>query len=285
MEMRNRLHELLFLEFVDPKVIPRGKQFIYLVQIIWEELPDVEWEVLEDSLRSLAGSLMTSEMADEVAWRIAGNIPLLQYRTVVAPWTMQLFLEWVPVEIRYCRRMKNKYHRHGVLLGFLVQAGSCCSRMVYKWWSLKQCRFYSRGFGFSCPTSGRGRRTAKYPYTVPEQLVHLRCYVLIEPKLCVQKEPRFNVASWPSSVREWNKETLRCRFRVDPGYVCPEGHLALFPCHFCPLSLLECRGGTHLLSWVQKYCPECKNNDAFFDPELPDYRCLDCFRKGAFHDK
>jgi hypothetical protein len=121
----------------------------------------------------------------------------------------------------------------------------------------------------------------KYPYSHPAQFVGLRLWVLIDPELS-RREPVFSKVAWPTSVSAWNKEQIKARFRIDPGYECPKGYPAVFECHKCPHGFKTCRAGTHREEWTEGPCPECGKEDAYFDPEISDDICIDCYVTKAF---
>jgi hypothetical protein len=237
---------------------------------------------LEDSLRHLAGALVTPELLDDTCWRLAGNLTRLRHRKAVPPWHGQQLMEWVPLQVLGCRRVKNARGRLGARLRFRIVAGTPCPRIVDRWWSMTQCRVYAPEFGFSRPV-GRNAQP-RHPYGVPEQLVSLRLYGLIEPQLC-GVEPAFRVVGWPDSVADWNREVIRRRLRVDPGYTCPRGYPTQFQCHRCPAGYVDCLAATHKHEWRTGPCPECHRPDALFDPDDTGGLCVDCTIQGAYRHK
>src|SRR5258708_1107526 len=69
-------------EFVNKT--PRGKKFDRLVSLFWECLPgNLDVQKLEDSLRDLAGTLMTRELIRDVCWRMVGNLQRLRRNLAV----------------------------------------------------------------------------------------------------------------------------------------------------------------------------------------------------------
>ena len=259
---------------------PRGDKFDRLVQLVWENLPGrLNRETLYESLRNCAGTLMTKELIRETCWRIAGNLPRLRLERVTPPWHVQRFAEWVPLHI-----LSARPHRRGKKMGAMftmrIMAGTPCPFITFKWWSVKRCRYYARnGFGFSKRPGAGG--VVKYPYVDPAQLVNLRLYGLVEPELC-GKEPGISEPRWPASVRNWNKEIIRRRFRVDQGYSCPQGFPLELACHHCPVGTDRCPAGTHRQLWRRKYCEHCEREGAVFDPEISHTMCTDCYRKAVF---
>lgn len=253
-----------------------GKLFEHFVRTIWEKLPGhVDAAALADSVRDLAGRAISREEMGETAWRMMGNLPRLKARRTVPPWHLQKMREWVPVQITACRRTLQG-HKRGALFTFRILAGSCCPKIVQRFWSLAQCYYFAPDFGFSRPG-----KQARHLFAVPEQFVSLRAYVLVYPELSLDG-PGFRELDWPGTIKTHNKEQIKRRFRVDEGYACPIGHPSRFPCHRCPVGYLQCAAATHRKKWVKKRCPECENAKAFFDPESASKMCVDCTSKRAY---
>ncbi len=292
LKKRDDLYEVLRLEYVAPKIAPKGKEFQRLVQIVWEAAgANLKWQFLEDSLRHLAGTVPTPELYRNTCWRIMGNIPRLKGKHAVPPWTTQRFREWVPVMLLSCRR-ELRGNKKGVVLGGVVQAGTPCSRWISRWLSLPVCRILAFGTGFLRQRWGASR----YPFLSPEQLVGLRICVVVEPDLC-GREPGCSVPLersertrlirphplvFPPAIREWNRERLKRKFRVDPGYHCPKDYPVTFRCQQCPVGLVHCSAATHLHDWEERHCDECNRDDALFDPDLASDVCVDCYNRAAW---
>jgi hypothetical protein len=278
LRLRDRLVEVVAGEYEDRVV--RGDEFRRLVQIIYEGLPgEVGWEALEDSVRGLAGQTLTRERIAETCWRLAGNHQRLRQHRPVPPWKVQKFREWVPLQILSCRRGQNARGKRGAFFLFRVMAGTPCPQTVFRWWSVAQCKFFSTDMGFTKPWG-----ESRYPYSAPEQMVSLRLNGLVDPDLC-GAEPMFKQVEFPDSLRDWNRELLKYRFRVDKGYDCPAGFSREFPCHHCPVGYkgkLLCVAATHRRDWTRKECKGCGHDDAFFDPDTPGDLCVDCVVKNSY---
>lgn len=273
---RNALAEVLKGEFAGK--ILEGPSFQRLVDIVHEGLPGPpHYETVYESCRHLAGVPLTPQLLHDTAHRLAGNLPRLRRRRPVLPWVVQKMPEWVPVHILGCRSRLGPKNQPGAVLDFKIMAGSPCPLRMRRWWSLSFCRYHATLFGFSRPASDRSSYPAKYPFTVAAQLVNLRLYVLIQPDRCELGRPDFDRIKVPGSVHDWNREQLRYRFRVDPGYVCPDGHPREFGCQRCPRGYESCRAAVHALDYVFKPCPGCDQERAPFDPEWgPKALCVNC---------
>ena len=141
-------------------------------------------------------------------------------------------------------------------------------------------RFFSTEFGF---TRARNDTVARFPYSVPEQLVGLRLQLLIDPELS-RKEPGFAKVAFTSALSEWNKTTIKCRLRVLPGFECIARRTLSEPCHTCPVGFLRCRAATHRQDWIIKHCPHC-DTEAWIDPEVPGNICVACRAQIAYERK
>lgn len=279
MELRKLLKEAVGLEFL--KKTPVGEQFGRLVTLFQEVLPDgIAYQTLEDSLMHLAGTHITERVLDATCWRIAGNVKRLKQRKAVPPWHVQRVPEWVPVQITACKRERTSKGKIGARFQFRVLAGTPAGLLMEKFWSLKFCRYISLDCGFS--KYRKSRRTIKFPYTAPEQLVGLRLFARVMPKLS-DKEPGFDGIGFTGTTTAHNKLTLGCRFRRLPDFRCQlELTHEELPCHHCPVGFLKCRAATHRQNWVKKECPECGDEEAYFDPEKKAEKCVDCTVKSAY---
>lgn len=250
-------------------------QFHIFCGLILEGLPSKCYApAVEDSIRYLAGEFLTKAKLQTVCHRLAGNIERLACRRAVPPWSVQRFQEWVPLQIVGYRPARGKRDRLGALLSLKIMAGTPCPIVIQDWWSPDMCRFMAyRNFGFSRP---RGDRDLKYPYTNPLQFTSLRFLGLVQPDKST-KEPSYTNPTFPNHLVEWNKETLRRRFRVDPGYKCPKGHPQHFPCHTCPIGYLKCPAGTHRRNWQKGTCTVCEKADVWIDVDLAKTMCVNCY--------
>lgn len=278
----------MIIEAVRPELgdkLISGAKFTRLVALVREILPGEIWlQTLEDSLRHTLGDLLTQERLAALAWRMAGNIPRLRSRRPVPPWHGQTVLEWAPVQIVAARRERNRRGLLGTAYTFRILAGTACPLVTTGWWSSKQCSYYAKAFGFSKRGSPNARLPPKYPYVAPEQFVGMRLNVLLDPEFS-GKLPGFNTADWPSVFDDYNREQLRLRLRVDPGYECPNGFPLALPCHKCYIGYEHCAAATHRYDWFEQKCGECGKRDALFDKEMSTTLCIDCYVKGVYKDR
>jgi hypothetical protein len=250
------------------------------VSAVHEQLPDgIEYDVVRESCRPLVGVRIDDQLATDFAHRIAGNLPRLRRHRPVTPWVMQRIFEWVPLQIAgVCRRWRRR--QIGGDFAFFVLAGTPAGMTIRRWWSTKYCHFIARDLGFSRPAYSE-RAQPKYPFTALEQFVSLRFYARLDPELGRSDGPSFRKIKFHASTGEWNREQLRCRFRVDEGYDCPEDYVAEFPCHCCAKGYLSCRAGTHARDYLFRKCDACGDLMAPFDPERPEDDCVNCTRRAV----
>lgn len=279
---RNNLTEILRYDFEGREVT--GEHFERLLTLVHEFFPGkLLDETLKASVRHLAGTSPSAEQLKAVAHRLCGNLRRLAGQKAVPPWIVQKFREWVPVQIMSVRRERSKQGRLGGIFEFRVLAGTPAALTIRKWWSLQACRYWAtKHFGFSKPPGKSiAAKPPRYPFATLEQLVGFRLYVLMEPSLCGHKEPMFGThVKVPPSVAAWNKELLKHRFRIDPGYTCPEGYPQSFACHQCPCGYQgTCPVGTHPYDYEIKPCSVCGKVKAPFDPQRGDAMCVNCHLK------
>lgn len=278
LETRKLASDAVSFEFGNKTV--KGAQFEKLVKLFIEIIPGkLDYHILFDSLRNLIGVRLTQPLIDYTCWRIAGNYKRLKQKRIVPVWNMQRLPEWVNGQIISCKRERNSKNKLGATFGFRILTGTPAGLITYKWWSTRMCRYLSPEFGFS---KSRGKREVRFPYSSPEQLVGMRLYMMI---IKGTKEPTFNDIGLPASLRKWNVETVKSRFRVLPGFTCAmELPVSQLPCHGCPVGFMTCRAACHRLDWVEKHCNECKS-EAYFDTESQSNVCINCTIRAVYKPK
>ena len=237
---------------------------------------------LFDSLSPLAGELMTEAVADTVAWRLAGNLKQLTLGLPVVPWRINNTPEWVPVQIVRAVRAKGPKDKPGYVLSFKALAGRPVSLVITKFWSNKFCRYVASTLGFNTrPPPETSRRLPVYLYRTPIELVTMRLEVLIAADFCRNGEPGFDKVACRGTLLDWNRNQMRLRDRIMPGYACPKGFKNVVLCYRCPVGYVECPAGTHRQTYVFKPCSRCKEDQAAFDPEMKSEVCLRCTEAAA----
>lgn len=218
------------------------------------------------SLLSLAGKRWTEEQLQVSLHRLAANWKTLFEGKPVYPWVQQTRLEWAAVQVlRVFPKLTSK-GKPGAKIRLRFLTGTPAGKVINRWFSLKECRQIARRIGFSRPPSVFSREPVKYLYRMPDDLVTLRFFVQLEPALS-SEIPGFRTTGTNASVKSWNSEQLRHRFRSSPRYPCPRELPRSFPCRNCSASLADCRASTHGEIWKVIDCSVCRKAQVLAYPE------------------
>lgn len=243
--------------------------FISRVQAGLPRGQDIDQDVLVKSVQGLAATRLTKEKLAEMAWRLAGNVAHLQSCTPVPAWGQQPRAEWSPVQVIGAALSWTRKKKLGAVLQLQFLAGSACPLVIDQFWTSGFCGLFSGELGFTVPWRRR-------PYRDPRQLMGMRFYVKIEPELCTDK-PGFHESKVPSGCKNWNKQLLTMRYRLDPSlFVCPGGYHEEHPCHLCSVGADYCEAAVHPETFVQRHCRRCNKDVAWFDPASERKICVDC---------
>lgn len=213
---------------------PTGAHFEELVDKICAAIPRVKRQAVWDSIRGVAGTLLTDDAIFRMAWRLSGNVGLLRSGTSVPPWHIQQAREWMPAQIMAYQPGTNKFGRPGGRFSLLVLAGTACPMRLTKFWSNAFARFISNKMGYS---AGWGN----YPFGHVSELVSLRLWLQIDPEFCGLGEPGFKNAGCMGALKKWNRDIVKKRFRQ--GWLCPRGFDHY--CYQCPVGYDDCPAATH----------------------------------------
>jgi len=264
---RNRLVE----RCVQPRLDQRmgGEDVHALVAAIRGNLPSgISRDTVFESVRYLAGRVLSLKEGTELCWRIAGNIPRLKAGTPATPWTAQREKEWIPLQIIRAVPYRNQRNKIGYNYDFRVLAGSPCPMKVTAFWDRNLARMVAVRMGFSKWMSGA------YPYHHGTELVGLRLLGELDP-LRSQYAPTFYEVAVPGSLSKWNRDNvLKVRCRVDP---CPRGFTDA--CRQCAVGYQECLAATHRRNYIQQFCSKCGKDAVWFDLDLSPERCMNCQTK------
>lgn len=244
-------------------------------------LANPDYETFRESVSYLAGERLRGSMIETLAHRLAGNFLRLKNHHVVRPWTRQDLFEWVPVQAIAVHRVAHDKWGIAARLTLKIMAGSPAPIIVRQQWSYKRCRAVSRDLGFR--QYGRGKfDPPPYPFSAPEELTSLRWEMLVDPDAS-ETEPCLTMLRTRPALQQWNKTILKMRKRE--GFECMADHAADFPCHECALGYLTCPAGTHRNTWKVRYCPECDEEQAFWDADLSTASCLSCYYRSLHRKK
>ncbi len=230
---RNRLAHDDLTEFCGYVAI--GGHFEDLVDKICRALPRVRRRAVWDSVRDVAGTLLTEQGLLMMSWRLSGNIELLRAGTPVPVWHMQQAKEWMPVHIQAYEEDIDSRKAPGGNFRMRVLAGTACPTRITKFWTRRFCKY------IAVKMMGYTRRSAKSPLSHITELVSLRLWVQIDPELCRLGEPGFDDVGMTSGLENWNRGVIRKRYRRD--WRCP--YEFDHRCHRCPVGYDQCPAATH----------------------------------------
>jgi hypothetical protein len=248
---------------------PRGEDFEAFVADLFSAFPAViHYDVFFTSIMDLVGKKLTRDLIRDTAWRLAGNMHKLRRGIPCPPFVRQTELEWCPVTIVRSTVGRAYDGKLGHFYEYRVMAGQAASLKFTTFWSVKYTRFVARSVGF--------RRTKKVRYKLVDgaEMVRMRLYLLFDPKLSKEDRPTAYHFYVPASVKKFNQELLKRRYRLIP---CPLGFLRMeMACQHCPSGYDKCPAGCHPKTFVAKPCPRCNKQETWFDPLGRGVICVDC---------
>lgn len=214
---------------------PIGEHFEELVDRLCGAFPRVNRQVLWDSVRYVAGSLLTEEAMKNMVWRLAGNIRRLRDGQTVPPWHMQTEVEWMPTQVIAYQPDQSSRGRQGGRYTLRVLAGTACPMRITKFWTRGFARHIALGAGYT-----RGYGDFRLGHI--SELVNLRLWVRIDPEQCRPGMPGFDEVGCTAGLLNWNRGIIRKRFRR--GFVCPYNYD--HHCYKCHVGYSECPAATHM---------------------------------------
>lgn len=251
-----------------------------------------------DSARHLAGRILTAADAEDLSWRLAGNITRLARGKSVQPWPAGMELEWVPVQINFVRRRSIAFkakkpehlekadengvvHRRGAEVEVFFLAGRPAGRSSLKFWSFDYCETVAKtALGFSRFNKEKYSRSAAptpFPFLDVAEFYRLRMQVLVDPSLCRDGEVAFREAKATSSTLKWSRTIIRLRMR--DGFDCPMGYPDSEDCHECLVGFDRCKAACHAKTYRLDDCPRCKHRKRI-EVDRIDGLCVDCCEWG-----
>lgn len=225
------------------------------------------YDTVFESVRYLAGHVLTEVEARRVAWRLAGNLERLRCGLSAPPWSSQQADEWVPLQVMKVLPDVNKRKKRGFTVTFRVLAGTPAPMMITTFWGMPACKFVSSKLGFSRPWG-------KYPFTRTAEFVGLRLYGKLDAAKS-RTRPVFHDIECPPGMQKWNRENvLNIRLRRQP---CPRNYQT--PCHLCAIGYDQCAAATHPRTYTIGLCNKCGTSNALFDPaDTTTTYCINCGR-------
>lgn len=242
----------------------QGDNLEDLALAVGHALTGVPHDTVYESLRLLAGQVLTPERIGTTAWRLAGNLTTMQAGRPALGWQSQLVDEWVPVQILRVWPARNRAQKPGYDVSLRALLGPLCPTALHTFWPSSATKLIARQVGFSAPWG-------KYPFRRGNELVGLRLAVLIEAAKSRQA-PYFFETRCSSAMQTWNRTNV-LRLRCRHGEQCPQDFR--HACRVCAVGYVECAGSTHRLTYTQGFCDGCGAH-SFFDPERPAVHCVTC---------
>lgn len=257
---RDKLFNTAVRPYIDAEL--SGETLHDLCDDVLRALPDsVAGSAVFESLRILAGTVLTRRAAADLAWRLAGNVEKLQAGVPVFPWAGQMEDEKVPVCVEDMRPMRRK-NTPGYVLYCRALAGSPCPMLFTQFVSLQSCRGLASAVGFSKPWG-------PYPYENPLHFINLIFYAHVEVDRSLRQPGFLKISATAGMIKEnRNKIEIRCRARP-----CPEQ----FPhsCAACWVGYDNCPAAVHPHTYVMRDCPTCKS-PGLFNPGDAGLLCQQC---------
>jgi len=251
-----------------------------------------------NSLRVSAGLELTAERAEEISWRLAGNLHRLRKGAPVMPWREQTVKEWVPVEVVNVVKHKRSYKastpeqaavadkrgnvvKRGANITLLFQGGMPAGRTETKFWSMEYCQRVRSALGFDkfnrVHNARRFSKRNSYLFLDIRELFGRRFQVLLDPAESRQGELSFSDVSSTSASLKWSRQLHLMRQRVE--FTCPKGYADEFDCFQCPIGVDQCVAACHRATFTTAACPSCER-ECYFDSDRSSEVCVDCWDNG-----
>lgn len=230
--LRNLLADDTLTEFTG--FTPTGDSFDEMVEKICATLGRVQRQIIWDSVRNVAGTLLMADDIYRMSWRLAGNLVRLRDGTSVPPWHVQQEKEWVPAQVVAYRPAESRRGRPGGDFTIRVLAGTACPIRITKFFTVGFARQTALRLGYT-------RLRGKSPLGHISELVNMRLWIQLDPDFCRIGSPGFDHVGCTAGLKKWNMEIIKKRFRR--GWPCP--HDFDHYCHECPIGYRECPAATH----------------------------------------
>jgi hypothetical protein len=221
--------------------------------------------VIRDSLLEFGGVEMTEEVCDRIAVKISGGYDEIRAgKSIVSSNAVPTSGSWMPIEVAEMRFDSVRNHKAQVRMTALVLTGALSGRMFSQLMPAKATSvFFANNLGW-----------AKFgPRPAHSELVQMKFTGLVvddkrnglqvDEYKCTAGQLQIN-----KKLREWRGEPCILEHR--------------YQCKTCPIGYSKCPRGTHRYTWVPRFCSQCKDERAIFDPAESNVKiCLLCRSKGA----
>jgi len=274
LRLRDKLADFLFTgDYVGKR--NTGEGFDGLVAGLVRRMPGgVGRQAVSGSMVHLLGQPLESAAAIELAWRLAGNVPLLREGRVVLPATWRTEAHWAVLQVMGVRPFVQNHddrekRSRGALVTFQALTGPAAGTSFRKFWRLEMCKFFARHAGFSAPWRKR-------PYTDEREITYFRLAAWLDPEKHRDDRPGFRHMRVKSGMMAWNVALIRRRRR--DKFDCPRAYGPAVLCHTCPAGQEDCEAATHDRNYTAGVCTRCGQR-SWFDPhaETPHpHVCVPC---------
>ena len=206
------------------------------------------------SILSMAGFKMDEAKAKEISWRIAGNQRYLKKGLSIYNWTLQMWDEWVPVEISHVE-IKNRKSDGKLIINpsYLVLAGTPSGKRFTRSFPYKFLPILAGDVGF-------GKN--KWDTEVCELLrMRINVYLLEGDTL--------HFDDYKSRAKH-NKKIISAR-----DGACKKGFE--HSCTECWFGIDKCPYATRLRTLELRDCPN--GHKGYYDPDIAFKYCIECGNK------
>lgn len=260
-----------------------GAKYTRLVEIVFENIPGVEHNTIELSLRPELGRYASRDRIHKLARRLAAaELRLLQHRPVPG-WRSLPVAEAVPVLIEDMTPAPSPYAKSkekGWQVTFRILAGTAVDEQVKRWLSNRAVAAFAFSrvspdrktvLGFQFARFRRGK-SQLHGYEKPVDLTGLHCMFTIpaHAQNIVLRDLHFDNASVA-----YNRKVQAFRARTKAEAKCPFEMPETLPCRRCPVGRDRCIAATHARTFTCKECPGC-HQKAYFDEKANPIRCISC---------
>jgi hypothetical protein len=245
------------------------------MELLAELLPErIPRDTLNASCEYLLGQVLTEDMLQELAWRLAGNLKRLRQGLLVLPWSGITEPEWMPVQVVQVDFDVTRRGHPGGLFTLQFLAGQACPSEIQVTWPRSYCHVLAPRMGFT------KFARSKHPFRDVSEFNNLRFLVLVQPG---EAEIKFEEIGVPGSAKAWNQRYIKMRARTLKGFKCPRKLPQDKPCFRCYFGQDRCGAAVRPATLIKLLCPQC-DFVKYFDPEQPEV-CIECYQVNIREEK
>ena len=229
------------------------------------KLKQAHEDILRDTLLEYGGTELTEEVSDRIAVRIAGGFDEIKAgKPVTSMTSVPKKGAWMPIEVSEMRFDEVRNHKAYIRMTAMVITGALAGRMLVQAMPAKATTIYfANSLGW-----------AKFgPRPVHSELVQLKFTgLVIEDGRRGLQVDQYKCTANQLKLNKGLRDT-----RAEP---CLLDHR--YQCKTCPIGYSKCPRGTHRYTWIARFCQQCKDERAIFDPSEANVKvCLICKSRKA----